>query len=172
MAEGPTIFRLSLLAFDDAALLWRALADLIDRKLTSEQLCLVGLAASLARLDMPGDAIAPHRDEMRRLLSAGDGALALAGGDSLTARCGTAMRDLLGTSGRAAGAFPWMQQGASEKIAAQATRGAIILLASAFDAEQHSTIARVLLGHARSNLQTHEFTRPSSSAEPRPPQGN
>ena len=162
--DGLTRYRLSVLVFDEAAGLWRALAELLRNGISPEQFCLIASPDTLASLDprAAADEIGETgRDALSHLVAGERFALHVDGHDDLAAHCGVEMSSLFRRMGSIADDFAWMRNELGKKLAVHADQGAINLLVSAAGAEQHSLIARVLLRHGRHDLQTHVFSWPS-----------
>lgn len=164
MRDEVTRYRLSILVFDDAARLWRALSDLLEQGLTPAQVCLVGLRETLEELHLPEDHGRGNTDgvadQLAKVLQATEVRLRREGHADLAARCGAQTEALLGRSASTTGPFRWLRNELGKTLTAQAENGAVMLLVSASSAEQQSETARLLLRHGQHALKTHEFTWP------------
>jgi hypothetical protein len=160
VSEGSATYRISILVFDTPSRLWGAMADLLDNGLSSDQFCLVGRPSTLEALKAPNELARSVGDKFSGQGSAQDTPIHMDGEGGLVARRGSPTLALFSRSAFASSCFDWMQEELSKKLVVHAEGGAIILMVSAFTAQQHALTGRILLRHGRHDLQTHEFTRP------------
>ena len=162
MRDEVMRYRLSILVFDEAARLWRTLADLLESGLTAAQVCLIGLSERLQALELPLDISSGTAAEFETILHATEVRLPRHRHADLAARCGSQTESFLGRSASMTGPFWWLRKELDETLGPQADTGAIILLVCANSAEQQSATARLLLRHGQHALKTHEFSWPQS----------
>ncbi len=156
--------RLSVLVFDEPTGLCQALVELLGQSIATEQLGFVGLPDTLDQLAQ----FASTPPAIRKLLAGQQACDRLLCGasrtNSLVEYCGAELARALGGADLVAGRFDWMDVSLSRRLADEAVRGAIVLIASAITAAQHAQIGRILLRHGRHDLQTHEFSRPPAAS--------
>ena len=157
MNEGPKTVRLSILVFDDQGTLWRSIIELLRHGLAAEQICLVGIASSLAQLSLPENIDGPAGLELRSFLAAPYVPIRADDKGDIVGQCGSAHKDSFAL-GTILTDFRWMDQKLRENLVLNARRGAVLLFVRATSPDQHAFVGRILLRHGRHNLQTHEFT--------------
>ena len=164
MPEGMNRYRISVLVIDDRAGLCRVVGELLGNGIAAGQIGVLGIADTLD--DMAEATATPP--QLRRLLT-GDGRPL----DCLSrcwmpphvdGRCASDLARVLALAGHSTCGNAWLGPAQARQLAAEAERGALVLLASAATAEQHARIGRILLRHGRHDLQTHEFSRPRAPA--------
>ena len=165
MGDEITRYRLSILVFDEAARLWRTLADLLESGVTAAQVCLIGLTERLQALELPRDMGPGTTGQLAAILYATQVRLPRQKHADLAARCGSQTESFLGRSASMSGPFRWLRKELDETLGPQSDTGAIILLVCADSAEQQSATARLLLRHGQHALKTHEFSWPQTGQQ-------
>lgn len=160
--QEVTRFRLCLLVLDDAAGLFRALAELTDLGLEPQQISLIGSQETLDALQVPGDLPFAMQNKLDQILKHKSLPLQIDGACRLAVRGSQPLSELLRTSG-SGDAFDWMQDHRRKEFCRHAAGGAVVLLVSTATANQLSSSATALLRHGQHNLQTYVFARPTAT---------
>lgn len=156
----PTRVRISLLAFDEAAPLWRAAQDLLTNGFKVGQFCLIGLPSLLAILELPSTL----SDDLRHALTgliAEPSKLVLSSTDMIVeTRCGRHAACLFVSAGDHHSGAMWIRPELSRSLANDTAMGRVVLLVASHSADQHALGARLLLRHGSHDLKTLEFSMP------------
>ena len=159
LQDEPTRVRISLLAFDEAAPLWRAAQDLLINGFKAGQFCLIGLPSELAILQLPTNISDDLRYALTGLIAKPSTLILSSTSTIVETRCGRHAASLFVSAGDYSQAM-WIRPELSRSLANDTAMGRVVLLVTSHSADQHALGARLLLRHSSHDLKTHEFSMP------------
>ena len=164
LQDEPTRVRISLLAFDDAAPLWRAAHDLLINGFKAGQFCLIGLPSELAKLELPSTLSDDLRYALTVLIAEPSTLDLPSTGATVETRCGRHAASLFVSAGDHHSQAMWISSELGRSLANDTALGRVVLLVTSHSADQHAFGARLLLRHGNHDLKTHEFSMPRSAS--------
>ena len=149
--DGLMRYRIAMLAFDTPEALADAAHDLANSGFSTGQLCIFGPRSTLTPQPEQPDHFAGFD-----LFPATE--VTFTGADPLSVRTGQQVARIFGLTTQSAKSPGWMRPDISASIVRAIGQGRLVLLVAAQSASQHAVGARLLLGHGKYDLQTHEFS--------------
>ena len=160
----PTRIRTSILAFDEAAPLWRATHDLLINGFKAGQFCLMGLPSTLATLEAPSTLSDDLRYALTGLIAETSTLVLPSTGTIVETRCGRHAASLFVSAGDHHSEAMWIRPELSRSLANDTATGRVVLLVMSHSADQQALGARLLLRHGSHDLKTYEFSMPRSAS--------
>ena len=162
MAAPAQQCRLAIGVFDEPEWLWRSLLALLGEGLRPDQCCLVGRAASLARIPPSDSTVEADRRRLATLYRNVAAVPGLNDGCGVSATAGPVLDcwRSLDSAQREIKSALRISTTHDAELLAQIERGAVALVVRSFSPGQQSTVARALLQQSSHGVKTYEVASP------------